>query len=380
MDEELEQFAMRVRQAACAEDVFGLFEGSGDSRLEQAAAVYRNLVKVAHPDRYKHNGDQSTALEAFQSLQDWWQEAQVRIKDGTYGSRIHKSKVDPVLVHSGKRQYTVEDQMARGDFCNLYYCTVAGEPERAVFKVAVDPRDNDLLANEARVLRDIRASKRDAELYAYLPELQDAFSYKDSAGVTRRVNVLNELAGFYSLKQVRAEYRGGVSPRDMAWIWRRLLVVLGLAHVNGVIHGAVLPEHVLIHPEMHGLVLIDWTCAVTVDDASGPSLYIPAMSLDYEPWYPPEVKSKQAPLPGADIYMAVQCMIYLLGGDPATGAIPETTPKSLVRFFRGCLLPGPKARPQEAWKLLEEFDELIDKLWGKRTFHPFIMPNTSVPL
>ena len=37
----------------------------------------------------------------------------------------------------------------------------------------------------------------------------------------------------------------------------------GEAHINGVIHGAVLPEHLLIHPEFHGLVLIDWTCAVT---------------------------------------------------------------------------------------------------------------------
>ena len=31
-------------------------------------------------------------------------------------------------------------------------------------------------------------------------------------------------------------------------MWRRLLVAVGAAHRAGVIHGAVLPEHVMIHP------------------------------------------------------------------------------------------------------------------------------------
>ena len=44
----------------------------------------------------------------------------------------------------------------------------------------------------------------------------------------------------------RAAYPDGVDPRDVAWMWRRLLVALGLAHRAGVVHGAVLPEHVLI--------------------------------------------------------------------------------------------------------------------------------------
>ena len=55
---------------------------------------------------------------------------------------------------------------------------------------------------------------------------------------------------------------GGVDPRDAAWMWRRLLVALGFAHRAGVLHGAVLPEHVLIHPGEHGLVLVDWCYSV----------------------------------------------------------------------------------------------------------------------
>ncbi len=374
MESELAQFSEQVRGAQCPEDVFGIFEGSAAQKLEQASVAYRSLAKIAHPDRYKHNGDQATAQQAFQSLQEWWQEAQARIADGTYGTRVKRDKIEPVIIHSGKHQYTVTSRIARGDFCNLYRCTAHSDDKPLVFNAARDPRDNDLIVNEADVLRRIRSDRRHEELLAYIPKVYESFRYKDNAGVTQRAIVLNELEGFYTLRQVREAYPGGIDPRDMAWMCRRLLVALGLAHANGVIHGAVLPEHLLIHPELHGLVLIDWTCAVTPDDPSGPAPFIPAMSLEYEPWYPPEVKHKESPGAGTDIYMAVQCMIYLLGGEPAKGLIPGGTPKLIRRFLTGCLYSNPRARPQDAWGLLNEFDELIERMWGKRTFHPFAMP------
>jgi hypothetical protein len=31
-------------------------------------------------------------------------------------------------------------------------------------------------------------------------------------------------------------------------------------------------------------------------------------------------------------------------------------------------------RPQDAWRLLAEFDELLERLYGPRTFRPFAMP------
>ncbi|MGB8644543.1 MAG: molecular chaperone DnaJ [Anaerolineae bacterium] len=379
MDRELTQLAEQMQRARCAAEVFGVFTGNAEEQMEQAAVAYRQLVKIAHPDRYKHNGDQATALETFKLLQELWREAQAQIQIGTYGDGTRLQSVDPVMVQAGKHQYVVQTQMAAGDFCNLYHCMPVGDPTRAVFKVAVDPGNNDLVAHEAHILHHLHADKAFEKLHIYIPTVHDAFAYKDPSNVTRRVNILQALEGFYSLKEVRAEYRNGVDPRDMVWIWRRLLVALGLAHINGVIHGAVLPEHVLIHPEMHGLVLVDWTCAVMVEDASCPAPYIPAMNVEYEPWYPPEIKARQSPLPGTDIYMAVQCMIYLLGGDPATGVIPEATPRPFVRFFKGCLQASPRARPQDTWKLLEEFDEVIERLWGKRTFHPFVMPRRDFP-
>ena len=46
----------------------------------------------------------------------------------------------------------------------------------------------------------------------------------------------------------------------------------------------------------------------------------------------------------------------------------------MAAFARGCLLARPGRRPADAWLLLAEFDELLGRLYGPRTFRPFAMP------
>jgi hypothetical protein len=49
----------------------------------------------------------------------------------------------------------------------------------------------------------------------------------------------------------------------------------------------------------------------------------------------------------------------------------------MAAFARGCLLASPGRRPQDAWRLLAELDELLElleRLYGPRTFRPFAMP------
>src|SRR6516164_8396933 len=106
----------------------------------------------------------------------------------------------------------------------------------------------------------------------------------------------------------------------MAWMWRRLLVALGFAHRCGLVHGAVLPEHVLIQPHDHGLVLIDWAYAVAASPATGER--VTAISAAYAAWYPAEIMRKEPPAAGTDLAMAARCVVALLGGDPLQGALP----------------------------------------------------------
>jgi hypothetical protein len=75
--------------------------------------------------------------------------------------------------------------------------------------------------------------------------------------------------------------------------------------------------------------------------------------------------------------MAAACMIELLGGDPIQKTIPASVPQSLRAFFKGCCLPGKRSTPQDAWALKNEYEELIDQLWGEQKFHPFVFHPTN---
>ncbi|HEY7144218.1 MAG TPA: molecular chaperone DnaJ [Streptosporangiaceae bacterium] len=302
----------RIEAAARPADLFG----------PDAARGYRQLARLTHPDT--HPGD-SAAARAFAKLAALWQR--------------HQAGTGPVV--------------ARGDIANLF------RVPQGLLKVARDPADNDLMRQEARaltLLRDVPAPVR-----AYFPRLAAVQRRQDPAtGTEHRGNAIGQLDGFRTLADVRAAYPRGVDPRDAAWMWRRLLVALGAAHRAGLIHGAVLPGHVLIHPAEHGLVLVDWCYS-----CPAPAGRIAAVVARYRDWYPPEVLVGQPAGPDADIWLATRCM---------TGLTGELMPPALAAFARGCLLASPRRRPADAWRLLAELDELLERLYGPRTFRPFAMP------
>jgi hypothetical protein len=43
-------------------------------------------------------------------------------------------------------------------------------------------------------------------------------------------------------------------------------------------------------------------------------------------------------------------------------------------LLRGCTLACLAHRPRDAWALKDEFTDLIERLWGPRTFRPFALP------
>ena len=143
-------------------------------------------------------------------------------------------------------------------------------------------------------------------------------------------------------------------------MWRRLLVALGTAHRAGVVHGAGLPDHVLIEPDEHGVVLVVWCYA-----AIGPDDRVPALVPRYADRYPPEVTGSRRVGPGTDLAMATRCM---------TGLVGDLLPRPLARFAAGCLLEPLSRRPDDAWRLLAELDEVLERCFGPRAFRPFRLP------
>ncbi|MFI7547994.1 molecular chaperone DnaJ [Actinoplanes sp. NPDC049599] len=307
------------------------------AELEAAGHAYRMLVKVVHPD-VAPAGRGPAATVAFARLAELWSE-----RDGR-----------PVTTR--RATYRVGGRVATGDIAELY----AVDGDAALLKLPRRPGDNDLLAAEAAALSTL-ATEGDPKFRAYAPRLVESFTHEDAARARRTANVITRQRGFVSLAEVNAAYPGGLDPRDVAWMWRRLLTGLGWAHRAGLVHGAVLPEHVLIHPAEHGLVLVDWCYAVRTGTA------IPALVAKHRAVYPPEVAAKRPATAATDIYMATGLLLRLIGNPP----------EPLRRFARGCRYDKPRMRPQDAWHLLEEFDELLATLYGPRRFRAFAMPALS---
>lgn len=368
---ELREAVRCLDEARNYQDVFGLM--TTETNIEASIKrTFRNLARVLHPDRYQDAARKQLAASAFTKLGQFRQQAEAAAKRGRYDDR----SVSVVATKRGR--HTITDRAVEGDVCTTFYgvSTINFKDIASFVKIAKNSRDADLLQREAMVLKTLHGTDAETKWQHMVPTLLDSFVYSDPSKQRRQANVLERLQGFYTLEQVRQAFPDGVRPHHMVWMFRRLLMALGFAHDNQVIHGAVLPRHIMILPEHHGLVLVDWCYASqATDDQTQP--VVPAIVDSYRQWYPKEVCTKHSPSPATDIVMAARCMIYLLRGDPLTGVLPACVPLQLRAFLRGCLQVEQSMRPQNAWLLLQEFDELLESMgapYFPRRFRPFVMP------
>lgn len=367
----MSDIAVVYRQLAGAKNYLEVF-GPCDHGVKPEVhikKVYRRLARNVHPDKYAQTDEKDMAQEAFKLLGRFFETAKKAAARGDYGN------VPKVVVATRRAEYEVGELLVRGEIADIYAATKRATSGDLVMKIARIPLDNDLLATEARALTVLRDHNGDPKLHPFFPELLDSFVYRDEHSVHRRANVQGRLEGWYTLKEVRAAYPDGVSPLDMAWIWRRLLWLLGYAHERGLLHGAVTPDHILILPGQHGVMLVDW-CYSQQSDTDGGFQSLRAVSGEYQGWYPREVTEKVAPSFGTDIYMASRSMVYLMGGE-SIERLGAQVPRAFKAYFRGCMQENHKVRPQGAWELLGEFDELLERIgrpYFPRSFHPFTVP------
>ncbi|MFD6952468.1 molecular chaperone DnaJ [Nocardiopsis sp. TSRI0078] len=360
-----DDFDTALRALALAEDptaLFGPLPSSEGPPPPAATSAHRRLARLLHPDRAPARRG-AEAAAAFTRLTEAWSRYQdmagggLGLDDLTLATRAHTYH-----VRRGP------GPLAAGDIADLHEVRYkdGGTWREAVLKLPRSHRDNDLATAETTALRRIR-ERAPAGSRAFYPELVEQIRHRDAAtGAERRGNVLTRLRGFHSLADVRRAHPDGVDPRDAAWMWRRLLVAVGNANRAGVVHGAVVPEHVLIHPGRHGLVLVDWCYSVT-SAAAHTAPHIPAMVPHRGDLYPEEVLDRRPAVPATDVHMATRCVEYLTAG---------RLPRPLRAFVRGCTLPAPERRPGDGIRLLGELDEALERAFGPRRFRPFHMPAT----
>ncbi|WP_436527519.1 molecular chaperone DnaJ [Actinoplanes sp. HUAS TT8] len=261
--------------------------------------AYRKLAKIVHPDT-ADAARRAPANEAFAKL------------NALYHKRADRADREPAL---------------KGDLADLF------EDGNALVKVVRNRANNDLMRTEATALRRLW-THGDPSYRAYAPELKDTFDYH-----SRTANVVKRQRGFRNLAE-----SADLEAADLVWIWRRLLAGLGWAHRAGIVHAAVFEEHVLIDPRVRGLVLVDWCYSAPI--GARPKALIARRELEY----PPEIPEARRVTAATDLHLAAGLMKRLFGPD---------MPLPLRRFADGCLYDAPRMRPQNAWLLLAELDELI---------------------
>jgi hypothetical protein len=241
--------------------------------------------------------------------------------------------------------------------------------ERLLLKVARRASDRPLLDAEREVLLRLQGSRaKGAEVFTELlprPVLWGEFL---RAGESPRPAVgLRWLPGFrFSLRDARRSLPEGVPPEASVWIWRRLLEALAFLHDSGVVHGSVLPRHLLVQDGDHGLRLVGYSCAGAPGE--GRRLVVQEDAALYT-----RAASEGGPLAAADdVRMSARAVGFALGGDGPELTLPSAVPEELARLVRET---ADEARtPPDPWALRQRVGELGKRLFGGPHFRPLALP------
>lgn len=310
-------------------------------------------------------------------------------------SKVHFNSLTPQAFKVGKQAFQLGPKLPFvGDLAEFYACSFAEEvievhggtrfdrlleglddpsgDMNGVVKIVVETMDNDLILNEIATLTKLfPPAAKDEKFYRYFARPLAHFELTVGSGAPRTAIITPRLEGYRTMQEVQTHFPKGLDYRDVVWMFKRGLSGLGFAHHNGVVHGAVLPPHVLVHPTGHGAKLIDWAYSVET------GVKARAMSRSFAAFYPPEVPSRDPLTSATDIFMLAKCTVQLLGGDLETNELPPAVPLEIQTFLHRCLVPLRNMRPQSAWDLHDEFDALLKRVIGPPSYRKLTLPTEA---
>lgn len=331
-----------ILNASSVQDLFGT------DNVRVARTKYRRMMRTVHPDMFVDTHDKKVAQEAFSKLTLFWETL------NGHGKRKVSdfSNVDYTVVKTKKHEYKITPlrenpvfQVSLGEYD-------AGFKQAEVY-IAKNVNDSDLVDNAVAALKKID-SEVPADFRVFFPTLIEKFNYVDTQKVSHPAYSLEYFSDFYTISEILQKYPNGLPPRQVAWIFRRMLVSVGNAHDLGLLHGAAGPDAFFVHPAYHGVVLNNWEYSQPLGDS------LIAIPESLRSWYPDEVFQKKAMDHRLDIAFVAKTGEKLLGTHDF---------KPFKAFFKGCQLSSVPS----AADLLGEFDQLMDNLFGPRKYVTFEM-------
>jgi len=357
--DQLKAFFDQINHLAQPEDLFGDLGQGETEQLRQLETGYKALVKAYHPDLFANQpAQQSTATEITKLLNALKQQAMLKITRKLYGE---KRQPEPgkyaSLIRTAQREYFVTELKLEGELADIYHAYYADPTDRlkpwkeAVIKIIADPADNPLMANELAFYQHLA--------HFCFPAYLDHFQMDG-----KRAIALAYVSDGCDLLELRRRYQAkysspGLPQEHLFWILDRFLCALGLLHENGILHGNLQPDNLLVQPKTHNGLLVGFLhCHISPLPDAVQDVVNPAYCA-------PEVFTRRfKPHPVSDIYALGRCMIELLGGHG--DSLDENIPLDprLRAFLQKMILPDPARRATDAWGLAEELKSLRRTIYG----------------
>ncbi len=273
----------------------------------------------------------------------------------------------PSWISIGDKHWAVNQRIAQGDISDVYTGQRARFPtELSILKILRNSKDIDLFNNEWDALETLHQSKAaGADIFTKLIP-QPIYHGKISAGAFsgQRANIFRWRSGFHhNFQEVLQAYPQGIPPRASIWIWRRILEVLSFIHASGMVHGAILPPHLLTHENDHGIFLVGYSAAGAKREK------LQHISQNFKTFYPKSAEIRLSPQ--LDLAMSAKSIIFILGGDPATASLPDAVPNPLAKIIQRVALN--KNSREDAWSIREELGGIATQVFGAPKFVPILM-------
>lgn len=306
-------------------------------------AAYYALMRDAHPDVTKTMGKRAIRFnEAYEILSN-------PDKKVAYDADL-KKPIDGKIIGA----YRVLDKIAEGGFGKTYRGEHVTVGEKVCIKHCseISPDHEAILVNEARAMWDLR--------HYSIPAVRDLIKLSDDTMAL----VMSFIPG-PTLAQV-IEKNGRMDPEHVAWVSQRILNALMYMHERGVVHGDLKPQNIIIEPDSHTVVLVDFGLAMIkpkrTDAAKGFT----------DLFAPPEQLLGGVLIPESDLYSLGMTMIYALSGDDKHllgKQVPSHVPDPLCQFIRRLIVREPLQRPR-VWKqenLYETITNVRQQSFGRST-------------
>ena len=277
-------------------------------------------------------------------------------------------------VSVGDNRWALNQRIAQGSISDVYTGQRARWPtELVILKILRDRKDIDRFDNEWDVLETLHKSDTTgADSFTMLipqPVAHGDISSGMYAG--KRVSIFRWISGFYhTFDAVIQAYQQGIPTRASIWIWRRILEVLSFIHTSGMVHGAVLPSHLLIQEMEHGVRLVGYDCSGHIGEK------LRNAYQTFESFYPQSAQSRLTLTTQLDLTMSARCIIALLGGDPVTASLNTSVPAPLIRILqRVTRIEHTGKSSEDAWSIREELGDIAKQVYGAPQFIPIVMPS-----